>query len=125
MFDVDAVEAVLVGAARAGAAVTYADALAALGHRFTRPRMRQLCVALDAVDARGRGSGRPEFAVLVVRQSDGLPGQGWWTGRRDWDGRWSGPEALAYVRGVQARAFAWAAAHCASDATVSRHARVT
>ena len=29
---------------------------------------------------RRRQRGEPELAVLVVRQSDGLPGQGWWVG---------------------------------------------
>ena len=27
--------------------------------------------------------GEPDLAVLVVRESDRLPGQGWWVGRRD------------------------------------------
>lgn len=103
-FDVDEVEALLIGAARAGEALTYAEALAALGHRFTRPLMRQLCVALDAVDARGRGRGDPELAVLVVRQSDGLPGQGWWMGERGYTGPWHGPDARAHVTALQAKA---------------------
>lgn len=89
-----------------GAALTYADALAALGHRFTRPRMRQLCAALNDVDARARGAGEPELAVLVVRQSDGLPGQGWWTGRDDVPGLWTGPDARRFVERLQAAAFA-------------------
>ena len=102
-FDVDEVEALLIAAARAGETLTYSDALAALGHRFTRPLMRQLCVALD-----GRGAGRPELAVLVVRQSDGLPGQGWWLGERGYTGPWQGIEAMAHVAMLQRRAFtAW------------------
>lgn len=106
-FDIDEVEALLIAAARAGTPLTYSDALAALGHRFTRPLMRQLCRALDEVDARARGRGEPELAVLVVRQSDGLPGQGWWLGERGYDGAWEGPAARAHVAGLQARAFAW------------------
>ncbi len=105
-FDVDEVEALLIAAARAGEPLTYSEMLAALGYRFTRPLMRQLCVALDAVDARGRASGRPELAVLVVRQSDGLPGQGWWLGERIYAGPWEGPEAARHVATLQQRAFA-------------------
>lgn len=105
-FDVDEVEALLIASARARAPITYSDALLALGHRFTRPRMRALCVVLSEIDARGRASGDPELAVLVVRQSDGLPGQGWWIGARDYSGPWQGPEAMAHVRLLQSRAFA-------------------
>ena len=109
MFDVDEVEALLIAAARAGEPITYSDALQALGHRFTRPLMRQLCVVLADVDSRARGRGQPEMAVLVVRQSDGLPGQGWWTGREDYGGPWQGAEARTYVLAHQHRCFAqWA-----------------
>ena len=40
--------------------------------------MRALCKVLGAVDDEAEERGEPELAVLVVRQSDGLPGQGWW-----------------------------------------------
>ena len=60
-------------------------------------------------DAAGAVAGEPELAVLVVRESDGLPGQGWWTGgrpmREGYEGAWTGPDAAAFVRGLQARAF--------------------
>ncbi len=69
---------ILHAAARAGTALTYAETLNALGFAFSRPKMRALCVALDDVDAAERGAGRPALACLVVRASDGLPGQGWW-----------------------------------------------
>ena len=108
-FDTSEVRAVLVGAARAGTALTYAEVLGALGHPFSRPRMRALCVALDAVDAAERGAGRVPLAVLVVRQSDGLPGQGWWLDRRDYNGLFTGPQAAAYVAAHQRAVFAaWA-----------------
>ena len=74
--DPDHVAALLHAAARAGEAVTYAEVLYALGFAFSRPKMRALCVALDDVVAGERGEGRPPLAVLVVRASDGLPGQG-------------------------------------------------
>ena len=72
--------------------------------------MRALCRTLDAVDAAGAASGEPELAVLVVREADGLPGQGWWVGgrpmREGYEGPWTGPEAAAFVRSLQERAFA-------------------
>jgi len=108
MFDVDEVRALLIAAAREGRAVSYAETLASLGHRFTRPKMRSLCKALDAVDQAGEAAGEPELAVLVVRESDGLPGQGWWVGssvRYGHDGEWTGPDARALVRELQGRAF--------------------
>ena len=44
--------------------------------------MRQLCKVLGIFDEDAAARGEPELAVLVVRQSDGLPGQGWWVERR-------------------------------------------
>ena len=104
-FDIDAVEALLRAAATRRRAVSYSELLLDLGTRFTRPRMRALCKVLDAIDARGAAGGAPELAALVVRESDGLPGQGWWVGRRDYAGPWEGAEASAYVRRVQKTAF--------------------
>lgn len=72
--------------------------------------MRALCRTLDAIDAAGAAVGEPELAVLVVREGDGLPGQGWWIGHvRDsgYGGVWQGATAAAEVRRVQAVAFAF------------------
>ena len=107
-FDPAQVRALLVEAAAEGRAVSYAELLASLGHRFTRPKMRALCKALDFVDQAGAAAGEPELAVLVVRESDGLPGQGWWVGRADapgHEGDWTGPEARALIRELQGQAF--------------------
>jgi hypothetical protein len=107
--DVARVRALLVASARRRSAISYSGLLDELGHRFTRPKMRALCRTLDAIDAAGAAAGEPDLAVLVVRESDGLPGQGWWTDgpprREGYEGQWTGPEALAFVRGLQARAF--------------------
>ena len=106
--DVPRVRALLVGAAREGRAVSYSEALRDLGHRFTRPKMRALCKTLDAIDRDATAAGEPELAVLVVRESDRLPGQGWWTGvseRYGHQGAWEGPEAASLVRALQGRAF--------------------
>lgn len=109
--DLARVRALLIEAARAGEAISYSAMLAALGHRFTRPKMRALCRTLDAIDEAGRAAGEPELAVLVVRESDGLPGQGWWAGGqalvRGHDGPWEGPAARAFVEAIQSEAFAY------------------
>lgn len=104
------VRAHLVAAAGAGAALTYSELLERLGYQFSRPKMRALCAILAAVDEAAEALGEPELAVLVVRQSDGLPGQGWWVGeasRRGYRGPWQGPEAALFIRSVQAETFAW------------------
>lgn len=109
--DHDEVRAHLVAAARAGHALTYAELLGLLGYSFSRPKMRQLVAMLGEVDARAAAAGEPELAVLLVRQSDGLPGQGWWVaggGRsRGYEGLWEGPEAAAFIRSVQEETFAF------------------
>lgn len=99
------VAAVLHAAARAATALTYAEVLTTLGYAFSRPKMRALCVALDDVDAAERGAGHVALACLVVRASDGLPGQGWWLGQRDYLGSFTGPEAAAYLARVQQAVF--------------------
>lgn len=109
------VRAHLVEAAREGRPLTYSELLAALGHGFTRPKMCALCKTLCAVDEAAEERGEPELAVLVVRQSDGLPGQGWWVGggaeAHGYRGPWDGPKAAAFVRKMQRKAFAhWAMA---------------
>ena len=111
--DPELIRAHLVAAARAGHPLTYSELLNALGYAFSRPKMRQLCAVLDEVDRAAAAAREPELAVLVVRQSDGIPGQGWWTagGARahGYEGPWEGPEAAALVRRLQELAFAfWA-----------------
>lgn len=100
--------AILVTAARDGRPVSYSELLGVLGHRFTRPKMRALCCTLDAIDAAGELAGEPGLAVLVVRESDGLPGQGWWTAaaeRWGYAGLWTGAEAATFVSTRQQAVF--------------------
>jgi hypothetical protein len=102
------VRAILVASARAVEAISYSEVLGLLGHHFTRPKMRQLCKVLTFVDDEAEERGEPELAVLVVRQSAGLPGQGWWVGgakKHGYDGLWEGPKAARLIRQIQARAF--------------------
>lgn len=106
--DPQEVRAILVAAATAGEALTYAEVLAMLGHRFSRPKMRQLCKVLGYVDRAAAERGEPELAVLVVRQSDGLPGQGWWVAGAPAHGHcgpWEGPAAQRLVRRLHRQAF--------------------
>ena len=105
--DVPRVKEMMRDAARAGRALSYSEALGQLGFRFTRPKMRSLCRTLDTVDADAAAAGEPELAVLVVRESDGLPGQGWWTGRRDYEGEWTGAKARRFVETLQQDAFSY------------------
>jgi hypothetical protein len=76
LVDVDRLEALLVEAARARRSLTYAEVLAHFGLRITPRRVYALCRDLGAVCARNRARGEPELAVLVVRKSDRLPGEG-------------------------------------------------
>jgi hypothetical protein len=125
------IRAHLLAAAADGRAITYADLLERLGYRFSRPKMRALCAMLGEIDSEAAEHGEPELAVLVVRQSDGLPGQGWWVARarrapgttadcwgqsapeqggareRGYAGPWEGPEARRFIAGVQAETFAF------------------
>ena len=107
--DVARVRALLIAAARAREALSYSGLLQMLGHRFTRPKMRALCATLSRIDELARRDGEPGLAVLVVRESDRLPGQGWWTGgtalAHGHDGDWTGPVARALIDRLQRVAF--------------------
>lgn len=105
LFDIDHIEALLQASARAGESMSYSEILNLLGLAFSRPKMRALCKVLDVIDRRGAAAGEPELAVLVVRESDRLPGQGWWVGRTHYRGQWTGPEARRYIDKVQGKAF--------------------
>lgn len=101
----------LVAAAGAGTALSYGELLERLGFSFSRPKMRALCKILGTIDEAAALRGEPELAVLVVRQSDGLPGQGWWVAggarSRGYEGPWEGPEARRFIDRVQSESFAF------------------
>ena len=107
LFPIDELEALLILKASNAEAISYGDVFAWFGHRFQRFQVGQLCAALEEVDSLQRGQGHPQLASLVVRQSDGLPGQGWWLskGHDEWQGLFTGPEAVAFVKKHQQRAF--------------------
>ena len=102
------VRAILIASAKAGSPISYSEILELLGHHFTRPKMRALCKVLSFVDDEAAEQGEPELAVLVVRQSDGLPGQGWWVGgakKHNYTSLWEGPKAAKLIRKLQRQAF--------------------
>ena len=106
--DPDEVRAILIASAKAGEPISYREVLELLGHHFTRPKMRALCKVLAFVDEGREARGEPELAVLVVRQSDGLPGQGWWVDgarKHNYTGLWEGPKAARLIRKLQREAF--------------------
>ena len=118
--DPDEVRAHLIAAAAAGHALTYSELLEHLGYGFSRPKLRQLCKTLGAVDREAEERGEPELAVLVVRQSDGLPGQGWWVAgggaSHDYSGPWEGPKAARFIRHLQEKTFDyWAMAEAGAS----------
>jgi hypothetical protein len=107
--DPEEVRAHLIAAASAGTSVSYSDLLGQLGFAFSRPKMRALCSVLGTVDEMAEASGEPELAVLVVRASDGLPGQGWWVAggaeKHRHKGAWDGQAARRLVDRLQRQAF--------------------
>ena len=79
-----------------GRAISYGEVFHWFGLPFMRFQVGQLTAALTVVDDIQRAQGRPELAVLVVRQSDGLPGQGWWLSKNgeEWNGGCHGVDGL-------------------------------
>jgi hypothetical protein len=112
LVEVDRLEALLIEAARARRSLTYAEVLAHFGIKITPRRVYGLCRDLGVVCERSRARGEPELAVLVVRKSDRLPGDGFFHGAwRDgsYDGPATGPRARAYIDRLSALVFAfWA-----------------
>lgn len=102
------VRPLLIEAAQARKPLTYGETLARLGLDFNTNLVGQLGRALDRIDDEARAASEPPLAVLVVRQSDRLPGQGWWVSRAEaagYTGEWTGTEALAHVTAQQETAF--------------------
>ena len=112
MVDLDHLEHVLIQAARQRRALTYGQVLAFFEHRVTRITVSALCKDLGKLERRRRADSWPDLACLVVRKSDGLPGEGSFASLRKDEGiecASVGPEASALIAARQALAFAWAA----------------
>ena len=112
LVELDELEKLLIEAARARRSLTYAEVLAHFGMRITPRRVYALCRDLGTVCERNRAHGEPELAVLVVRKSDRLPGEGFFHSLwRDgaYDGPATGPQAAGFIRRETERVFAhWA-----------------
>lgn len=111
MVDLDRLERVLVEAAREGRPLTYGQLLAYFERRVTRITVGALCRDLARIERRRDGQGWPDLACLVVRRSDGLPGEGYFASLRAdgvYDGPTEGPAAVAMINERQAVARSWA-----------------
>lgn len=100
MVDIDALEQLLIDAARNRKTLAYGEVLGHFGKRVTPIRVYALCRDLGHVCERNRERREPELAVLVVRKTDRLPGEGffhsaWKDG--SYDGPATGPGARAYI----------------------------
>jgi hypothetical protein len=126
LVEVDRLEALLIEAARARGSLTYAEVLAHFGIKITPRRVYALCRDLGLVCERNRARGEPELAVLVVRKSDRLPGDGFFHGAwRDggYDGPATGPRARAYIDALSAEVFAYWAERIAGSAPAGARSR--
>ncbi len=111
MVDLDRLERVLIQAACEARPVTYGQMLAFFGWKVTPVTVGALCRDLGRIEARRGSEGWPDLACLVVRKSDGLPGEGYFTSIRAaglYAGPSVGPAAERFVKARQARAHGWA-----------------
>jgi len=103
MVDIDALDQLLIEAARSRLTLTYGEVLAHFGKRVTPIRVYALCRDLGVVSERNRERREPELAVLVVRKTDRLPGEGFFHGAwkdGSYDGPATGPDARTYIDGL-------------------------
>jgi len=110
MVDLDRLERVLIQAARERRPVTYGQILAFFERKVTRITVAALCRDLGLVCRRAEAAGAPDLACLVVRKSDGLPGEGWFASERRagaYTGASIGAEAVRWLRFRQEQAFAY------------------
>lgn len=112
MVDLDRLERALIQTARERRAVTYGQLLGLFERRVTPILVAALCRDLGKQAERRAGAGWPDLACLVVRRSDGLPGEGYFDSLRR-EGAYAGPSvgpaAEAFLRGRQEQAYRWAA----------------
>jgi len=110
MVDIDALEQLLIDAARDRRTLAYSDVLGYFGKRVTPIRVYALCRDLGVVSERNRMRGEPELAVLVVRKTDRLPGEGFFrTAWKDgsYEGPATGPEARVFIDGLTETVFSY------------------
>jgi len=111
MVDLDRLERALLQAALERRSVTYGQLLGLFGRPVAPVLVAALCRDLGIVCRRVESKGGPDLACLVVRRSDGLPGEGYFASLRDdglYAGPATGPEAVTLVRERQLAAFEYA-----------------
>ncbi len=77
MLDAEQLEGILQDAAREQRTLSYRALLAMGGRRVGPNNVRALMRVLTEVCRRSEARGEPDLACLVVRESDGLPGEGY------------------------------------------------
>jgi hypothetical protein len=110
MVDLERFERVLIQAARERRSVTYGELLRYFERKVTRVTVGALCRDLGLVCRRVEAAGGPDLAALVVRKSDGLPGEGYFRALRDesgYKGPSVGPRAARLVARRQREVFAY------------------
>ncbi len=110
MVEIDALERLLIAAGSRGEPLTYGTVLRRFGRRVTPITVAALCRDLGEVCRRVEARGGPDLACLVVRQSDGLPGGGYFAALREagaYRGPDEGPAARRFLAARQRAAFRW------------------
>ncbi len=110
MVEIDALERLLIDAGSRGRPVTYGALLRRFGHRVSPITVAALCRDLGEVCRRVAARGGPDLACLVVRKSDGLPGEGYFAALREegvYEGPGEGEAARRFLEARQRRAYAW------------------
>lgn len=108
MVNVDELERLLIQAASERRTLAYSDVLSHFGKRTTPIRVFALCRDLGEVSERNRLRCEPELAVLVVRKTDRLPGEGFFHGAwksGEYDGPATGPRAKEFIEELTAGVF--------------------
>ena len=101
--DPDRLERVLIDTAANGRIVSYRQLLAVFGRRVGPNNVRALMQVLAEVCRRSAARAEPELACIVVREADGLPGEGYFRGT---PGEFDRMRRASMVAAAQARAFA-------------------
>jgi len=107
VLDADALERILIQAAREGRTVSYRQLLAMAGRRVGPNNVRALMRVLAEVCRRSEARGEPDLACLVVRESDGLPGEGYFTAEAERGEPLAGSRQARVARAQQAAFAFW------------------
>ncbi len=109
MLDADQLEQVLIQAARGGHTVSYRALLAMGGRRVGPNNVRALMRVLGEVCRRMEARGEPDLACLVVRESDGLPGEGYFAAEAERGDVLAGSRRARVTRAQEAAFAYWSA----------------